>query len=112
MVTVWPGRVVILDEPTNDVDPLRRRLLWDQIRRIAGWGCAVFLVTHNVVEAEKSVDRLALIDEGRLVAEGTPSSLKSADRGNLRLQVMLVPGAETPALPGWCASPSASVTTS
>jgi ABC-2 type transport system ATP-binding protein len=105
MVTVWPGRVVILDEPTNDVDPLRRRLLWDQIRRIAGWGCAVFLVTHNVVEAEKSVDRLALIDEGRLVAEGTPSSLKSADRGNLRLQVMLVPGAATPELPAWVRQP-------
>ena len=105
MVTVWPGRVVILDEPTNDVDPLRRRLLWDQIRRIAGWGCAVFLVTHNVVEAEKSVDRLALIDEGRLVAEGTPSSLKAADRGNLRLQVMLVPGAETPELPTWVRQP-------
>ena len=105
MVTVWPGRVVILDEPTNDVDPLRRRLLWDQIRRIAGWGCAVFLVTHNVVEAEKSVDRLALIDEGRLVAEGTPSSLKSADRGSLRLQVMLVPGADTPELPTWVRQP-------
>lgn len=101
MVTVWPGRVVILDEPTNDVDPLRRRLLWNQIRRLAGWGCAVFLVTHNVMEAEKSVDRLAIIDGGRLIAEGTPSSLKAADRGNLRLQVMLVPGTETPELPRW-----------
>jgi ABC-2 type transport system ATP-binding protein len=101
MVTVWPGRVVILDEPTNDVDPLRRRLLWEQVRRLAGWGCAVFLVTHNVMEAEKSVDRLAIIDDGRLVAEGTPSSLKSADRGHLRLQVMLVPGAATPELPRW-----------
>jgi ABC-2 type transport system ATP-binding protein len=101
MVTVWPGRVVILDEPTNDVDPLRRRLLWEQIRRLAEWGCAVVLVTHNVMEAEKSVDRLAVIDGGRLVAEGTPSSLKSEDRGHLRLQVMLVPGAETPELPTW-----------
>jgi len=53
MVTVWPGRVVILDEPTNDVDPLRRRLLWEQIRLLAQQGCAVFLVTHNVMEAEK-----------------------------------------------------------
>jgi ABC-2 type transport system ATP-binding protein len=101
MVTVWPGRVVILDEPTNDVDPLRRRLLWNQIRRLGEWGCAVFLVTHNVMEAEKSVDRLAIIDKGRLIAEGTPSSLKSADRSHLRLQVMLVPGTETPEMPGW-----------
>jgi ABC-2 type transport system ATP-binding protein len=101
MVTVWPGRVVILDEPTNDVDPLRRRLLWTEIRGLAERGCAVFLVTHNVMEAEKSVDRLAIIDGGKLVAEGTPSSLKAADRGHLRFQVMLAPGADTPELPRW-----------
>ncbi len=99
MVTVWPGRVVILDEPTNDVDPLRRRLLWEQVRQLGDEGVSVFLVTHNVLEAEKSVDRLAIIDEGRILAEGTPSSLKSADRGRLRLQVMLVPRAATPELP-------------
>jgi ABC-2 type transport system ATP-binding protein len=96
MVTVWPGRVVILDEPTNDVDPLRRRLLWEQVRRLGDQGAAVLLVTHNVMEAEKSVDRLAVIDDGRLIAEGTPSSPKAEDRGRLRLQVMLLPGAETP----------------
>ncbi|HET7519772.1 MAG TPA: ABC transporter ATP-binding protein, partial [Actinomycetes bacterium] len=101
MVTVQPGRVVILDEPTNDVDPLRRRLLWDQIRDLGEQGCAVFLVTHNVMEAEKSVDRLAIIASGRLIAEGTPSSLKAQDRGQLRLQVMLVPGTDTPVLPEW-----------
>jgi ABC-2 type transport system ATP-binding protein len=99
MVTVWPGRIVILDEPTNDVDPFRRRLLWDQVRRLGDEGASVFLVTHNVLEAEKSVDRLAVIDGGKLVAEGTPSSLKAADRGRLRLQLMLVPRTETPALP-------------
>jgi ABC-2 type transport system ATP-binding protein len=105
MVTVWPGRVVILDEPTNDVDPLRRRLLWDQIRLLARQGCAVFLVTHNVMEAEKSVDRLAVISAGRLIAEGTPSSLKAEDRGHLRLQVMLVPETPTPSLPSWAGQP-------
>ncbi len=99
MVTVWPGRVVILDEPTNDVDPLRRRLLWEQVRRLGDDGAAVFLVTHNVMEAEKSVDRLAVINEGRLVAEGTPSSLKAGDRGRLRLQLMMVPGQEDPEFP-------------
>ncbi len=103
MVTVWPGRVVILDEPTNDVDPLRRRLLWEQVRRLGDEGVAVFLVTHNVLEAEKSVDRLAIIDEGKILAEGTPSSLKLADRGRLRLQVMLVPRTETPHLPPFVA---------
>jgi ABC-2 type transport system ATP-binding protein len=99
MVAVVPGRVVILDEPTNDVDPLRRRLLWQEVRRLGELGAAVFLVTHNVLEAEKSVDRLAIINDGRLIAEGTPSSLKVADRGRLRLQLMLVPGTATPELP-------------
>jgi ABC-2 type transport system ATP-binding protein len=99
MTVVVPGRLVILDEPTNDVDPLRRRLLWDQIRVMGESGVAVLLVTHNVLEAEKSVDRLAIIDDGRVIAEGTPSSLKAADRGRLRLQLMLVPGVNTPSLP-------------
>jgi ABC-2 type transport system ATP-binding protein len=91
--------VVILDEPTNDVDPLRRRLMWEQIRRLGEEGTAVFLVTHNVLEAEKSVDRLAIINAGKLVAWGTPSSLKASDRGRLRLQLMLAPGRPTPDLP-------------
>lgn len=99
MVTVVPGRLVILDEPTNDVDPLRRRLLWEQVRRLGEMGSAVMLVTHNVLEAEKAVDRLAIINEGTVVAEGTPSSLKVADRGKLRLQLMLVPASATPDLP-------------
>jgi ABC-2 type transport system ATP-binding protein len=103
MTTVWPGRVVILDEPTNDVDPLRRRLMWEQIRKLAHDGVAVFLVTHNVMEAEKSVDRLAIIDQGKLVAEGTPSSLKAEDRQHLRLQLMLSPGTDTPSLPEFVA---------
>ncbi len=64
-------------------------------------GIAVLLVTHNVLEAEKAVDRLAIIDNGRLLAEGTPSSMKAGDRGQLRLQVMLVPGGADPELPGF-----------
>jgi ABC-2 type transport system ATP-binding protein len=99
MVTVCPGRLVILDEPTNDVDPLRRRLLWQQIRALGDQGVAVLLVTHNVLEAEKSVDRLAIIDNGRLLAEGTPSAMKEGDRGQLRLQLMIAPGRDAPSAP-------------
>jgi ABC-2 type transport system ATP-binding protein len=99
MATVCPGPIVFLDEPTNDVDPLRRRLLWDQVRAVAGEGSAVFLVTHNVLEAEKSVDSLAVINEGRLIAQGTPSSLKAEDRGRMRLLVMMAPGAADPVEP-------------
>jgi ABC-2 type transport system ATP-binding protein len=104
MVSVWPGRVVILDEPTNDVDPRRRRLLWDQVRRLGDEGSAVLLVTHNVLEAEKSVDRLAIINDGRLIAEGTSSALKAEDRGRLRLQLMMVPGLPTPEMPAFVES--------
>ncbi|HEX9042547.1 MAG TPA: ABC transporter ATP-binding protein [Trebonia sp.] len=101
MVTVCPGQLVILDEPTNDVDPLRRRLLWEQVRRLGDQGAAVLLVTHNVLEAEKTVDRLAVIDGGRLIAEGTPSAMKAHDRGRLRLQLMIAPGRDAPALPAF-----------
>jgi len=68
MCAVVPGRLVILDEPTNDVDPVRRRLLWDQIRLLAEAGAAVLLVTHNVREAERAVDRLAVLDHGHVIA--------------------------------------------
>ena len=105
MATVVPGRLVILDEPTNDVDPLRRRLLWQQVRALSDLGCAVLLVTHNVLEAEKAVDRLAVVMDGRIVAEGTPSSLKAEDRGRMRLAVMLAPGAPTPDAPDWYRAP-------
>ncbi len=101
MAVVWPSRVVILDEPTNDVDPLRRRLLWQQVRRLGSEGVTVLLVTHNVLEAEHSVDRLAVIDRGRILSQGTTSSLKAEDRGHMRLQVRLVPGLPSPELPAF-----------
>ena len=56
-------------------------------------------------QRQKSVDRLAIISGGRLIAEGTPSSLKADDRGNLRLQLMLLPDAATPPLPTWIRRP-------
>ena len=97
MAAVVPGKVVILDEPTNDVDPVRRRLLWSAVRRLAAEGSAVLLVTHNVVEAEKAVDRLAVLDAGRVVAEGTPAVLKAGHEHELRLELSLEPGQSTPA---------------
>jgi len=50
MAAVVPGKIVILDEPTNDIDPLRRRLLWQQVRILVEMGSTVLLVTHNVLE--------------------------------------------------------------
>jgi ABC-2 type transport system ATP-binding protein len=89
MAAVEPGKLVILDEPTNDVDPVRRRLLWAQVRLLAEEGAAVLLVTHNVIEAERSVDRLAILDHGRVLAEGTPAELKAGIAEELRLELVL-----------------------
>jgi ABC-2 type transport system ATP-binding protein len=103
MAAVEPGRLVILDEPTNDVDPVRRRLLWAQVRLLADEGAAVLLVTHNVIEAERSVDRLAILDHGRVLTEGTPADLKGRIADELRLELVLDPdgdGIETPRFAG------------
>jgi ABC-2 type transport system ATP-binding protein len=101
MAAATPGRIVVLDEPTNDVDPVRRRLLWTQVRRLADEGVAVLLVTHNVVEAERSVDRLAILDRGRVVVEGTPADLKASTAGDLRLELTVDPTVGPPDLPGF-----------
>lgn len=100
MAAVVPGRVVVLDEPTNDVDPVRRRHLWAQVRALADGGAAVLLVTHNVTEAERSVDRLGILDHGRVIAQGTPAALKEHVSRDLRLELALEPGLEAE-LPGW-----------
>lgn len=99
MATVVPGHLVILDEPTNDVDPLRRRYLWTQITELAQAGTAVLLVTHNVLEAERAVDRLAIIDRGRVLGLGTPESLRGTQARMLRLEIVLEPDRPTPEAP-------------
>ncbi|MDA0352816.1 MAG: ABC transporter ATP-binding protein [Chloroflexi bacterium] len=101
MAAAAPGRIVVLDEPTNDVDPLRRRLLWREIRRLADGGSSVLLVTHNVLEAERAVDELAVIDGGRVLASGTPSALKRDARDSVRLVVSLEPEAGVPSVPAF-----------
>ncbi|MDQ3963784.1 MAG: ABC transporter ATP-binding protein [Actinomycetota bacterium] len=91
MAIVVPGRLVVLDEPTNDIDPLRRKLLWQLVRAAADDGSAVLLVTHNVLEAERCVDRLAIIDHARVIGTGTPAAMKSGFHGELRLEITLEP---------------------
>ncbi|GAI88205.1 unnamed protein product, partial [marine sediment metagenome] len=99
MAVVVPGRIVILDEPTNDIDPLRRRLLWQEVRNLAEMGSAVLLVTHNVLEAERVVNRLAIIDQGRVIGQGTPTTLKESEGESLRLELILEPDTEPPQPP-------------
>jgi ABC-2 type transport system ATP-binding protein len=105
MAAVVPGKIVILDEPTNDIDPLRRRLLWQEVQALAKRGSAVLLVTHNVLEAERVVDRLAIIDQGRVRGIGTPASLKEDEGDAMRMELILEPGAAQPTLPDYIQQP-------
>ena len=84
-----PARLLVLDEPTNDVDPIRRQLLWNSIGELGRSGATVLLVTHNLAEAERFIDRLAIIDDGRIVREGSPASLRSLVTEQLRLELTL-----------------------
>jgi ABC-2 type transport system ATP-binding protein len=68
--------VLFLDEPTTGLDPASRLAIWEEVRRINAGGATVFLTTQYLEEADKLCDRLAIIDGGRIVAEGTPEELK------------------------------------
>ena len=83
--------LLVLDEPTNDVDPLRRQVLWTTIAELGRAGTTVLLVTHNLAEAERVIDRLAIIDGGRILSEGSPASLRSLVTDKLRLEVTAGP---------------------
>lgn len=104
MAVVVPGKLVILDEPTNDVDPIRRRYLWDLIRQLTVDGTSVILVTHNVIEAEKAVDRVAILNKGRFLAEGTPAEIKSTVNNLIRVEVSHVTSIQQLQTPAWALS--------
>ena len=77
--------VLFLDEPTTGLDPSSRLTIWDEVRRINAQGTTVFLTTQYLEEADALCDRLAIIDGGRIVREGTPASLKAELRARLEL---------------------------
>ncbi|WP_106495784.1 ABC transporter ATP-binding protein [Lentibacillus sp. Marseille-P4043] len=104
MAVVAPGDLVILDEPTNDVDPVRRRYLWQVIRELTHDGTSVILVTHNVVEAEKVVDRLAILHKGKFLTQGTPSEVKMSVSHQMRMEVSLAGELDGIDLPSWAPS--------
>ena len=68
-------KILFLDEPTTGLDPQSRRQLWDIVRRFQSAGGTVLLTTHYMDEAERLCDRLAIIDHGQVIAEGTPADL-------------------------------------
>jgi ABC-2 type transport system ATP-binding protein len=69
--------VLFLDEPTTGLDPASRVTIWDELRRVNAGGTTVFLTTQYLEEADQLCDRVAIIDAGRIVAEGTPEQLKA-----------------------------------
>jgi ABC-type multidrug transport system ATPase subunit len=91
--------VLILDEPTNDLAPQRRRLVWDVLTQVnRERGTTILFITHDAIEAEKVIQRVGIMREGALVAVGRPSELKEAVDRKLRLELFCELGA-APRLP-------------
>jgi ABC-2 type transport system ATP-binding protein len=93
-------RILFLDEPTTGLDPQSRSALWDEVVRLKrDEGVTVFLTTQYLEEADLLADRVGIIDHGRIVAEGTPASLK-AEIGRPTVEALPADGTETAALEG------------
>src|SRR5262245_23422451 len=87
MTLVGDPRVIFLDEPTTGLDPRSRRMMWETIRGLVAGGVTVFLTTQYLDEADELADRIAVLDKGKLVAEGTADELKRAiPGGHVRLR--------------------------
>ncbi|MGW5669109.1 ATP-binding cassette domain-containing protein [Micromonospora sp. NPDC003776] len=78
-------KIVFLDEPTTGLDPQSRAHMWDEIRRLRAEGMTVFITTHYLDEADALCDRIAIMDHGEVVAEGTPAELKREISGEVVL---------------------------
>ncbi|MEU0255949.1 ATP-binding cassette domain-containing protein [Streptomyces sp. NPDC006184] len=82
MTLVGDPRVIFLDEPTTGLDPRSRRTMWDTVRSLVAGGTTVFLTTQYLEEADQLADRIAVLDGGRIVAEGTADELKAQIPGS------------------------------
>ncbi|MFF0270253.1 ATP-binding cassette domain-containing protein [Kribbella sp. NPDC004536] len=76
MTLVGDPQIIFLDEPTTGLDPRSRRTMWTIIRELLAGGVTIFLTTQYLDEADQLADRIAVLDKGRLVAQGTPEELK------------------------------------
>jgi hypothetical protein len=76
MTLVGDPRIIFLDEPTGGLDPRSRRVMWQIVRDLVAGGVTIFLTTQYLEEADRLASRIAVLDGGRIVAEGTPDELK------------------------------------
>jgi ABC-2 type transport system ATP-binding protein len=84
--------VLILDEPTNDLDPVMRRLVWDNLRALnSERGTTIIFITHDAVEAERVIQRVGIMHEGQMVAIGKPAALKQQLGKDLRVELRFPP---------------------
>src|SRR5829696_6261191 len=89
---VHEPRVLFLDEPTTGLDPVSRKTIWEEVRDLNEDGTTVFLTTQYLEEADQLADNVGIIDSGRIVAEGTPESLK-AEVGRPHVELLVGEGA-------------------
>jgi len=98
MGLIGDPRIIFLDEPTAGLDPRSRRTMWQIIRDLVAGGVTIFLTTQYLEEADELADQVALLDHGRLIAEGTPEALKRrVPGGHVRLQFADQEGLESAA---------------
>ena len=87
MTLVGEPRIIFLDEPTTGLDPRSRRVMWDIVRDLVARGVTILLTTQYLEEADRLATGIALLDGGRIVAQGTPSELKRlVPGGSIRLE--------------------------